>query len=108
MSRTPAAHTSDLDSRIARLDEGAARIMRFHSGNDRESLLKALEDHYSRKPDVPIILIHRKPSCRGRRGAMDTVKCGLCGESGRFQKIAGHIVNGHFKLSLWYCGVGLW
>ena len=103
MSGTHVTHTSDLDGRIARLDEGAARIMRFHSGNKPELLLEALEDHYSRTSDMPVIQIPRKPSCNGRPGAMDTVKCGLCAESGKFQKIAAHIVNKHFRLSLWHC-----
>jgi hypothetical protein len=85
--------------------------MKFHSGSrhsDRASLLKALEDHYIQTPGVPIIDIHRKPASRGRPGAMDSVTCGLCHENGRFQKIAGHIVNEHFRLSLWHCSVDSW
>jgi hypothetical protein len=110
MSRTYVTPTSDLDGRIARLDEGARRIMKFHSGNReeaRESLLEAFEDYYRRTSGVPVIHIHRKPLSRGRPGAMDSVRCGLCPQSGKFQKVAGHIVNDHFKLRLWYCGVGL-
>jgi hypothetical protein len=101
----------DLDGRIARLGEGEKRIMKFHSGSrpdGRALLLKALENHHSQMPDVPVITIHRKPTCKGRQGAMDTVGCGLCSQSGRFQKVADHIVHEHFGLRLWYCGVGLW
>jgi hypothetical protein len=111
MSRAYVTPNSDLEARIAQLDEGARRIMRFHSGSreeDRASLLDALEDHYRQTPCVPVIHIHRRPPSKGREGAMDSVRCGLCLQSGKFQKVASHIVNDHFKLVLWYCGVGLW
>jgi hypothetical protein len=86
-------------------------MVRFHSGtqpNAPTALLEALESHYRRCPKVPVIHIHRKPSSNGRPGGMDIVACGFCPQKGKFQNIADHIVNEHFKLTLWYCGLNSW
>jgi hypothetical protein len=93
------------------LDEGTRRILQFHSGSRPDGpkpLLEALETYFNQNPAVPLIHIQRKPSHKGKQGAVKTVICGICFKNGKFQKIADHIVNEHFKLSLWYCGVNGW
>jgi hypothetical protein len=111
MSGPQVISTSDLDGRIALLDEGARRILQFHSGSRPDGpklLLEALETYFNRNPAVPVILIQRKISHKGKQGRMETVTCGICSRTGTFQKIADHIVTEHFELSLWYCGVNAW
>src|SRR5450432_1736582 len=99
MSGAQVTSTSDIDRRIAMLDEGARRILQFHSGSRPDGpklLLEALETYFNQNPAVPVILIQRKISHEGKQGRMETVTCGICWKTGTFQKIADHIVNEHF------------
>ena len=111
MNGIQATFTSDIERRIALLDEGTRRILQFHSGSRPDGpklLLEALETYVNQNPATPVIRIQRKLSHKRKQGGMETVTCGICSKTGKFQKIADHIVNEHFNLSLWYCGVNEW